>query len=70
MHGIVNGFMGKGPVAAATDAAYKNKLPAYGYLATDGPWGLDRRHPGSARGKSVDLSARLTYRGRDWPTWR
>jgi hypothetical protein len=21
-------------------------------------------------GKSVDLRTRLTYRGRDWPTWR
>ena len=29
MHGIVNGFTGE-LVVAATDAAYKNKLPAYG----------------------------------------
>ncbi len=25
---------------------------------------------GGMSGKSVDLGARLTYLGRDWPTWR
>lgn len=63
MHGIVNGFTGKGPVVAATDAAYKSKLPAFGYVVSDGRWGLDRRRPGSARvdptGPSVVLVAEL-----------
>ena len=63
MRGIVNGFIGKGLVVAATDAAYKNKLSAWGYLATDGRWGLDRWHPGSARvdptGPSAVLVAEL-----------
>jgi hypothetical protein len=63
MHGIVNDFTGKGPVVAATDAAYKNRLPAYGYVATDGRWGLDRWHPGSMRvdptGPSAVLVAEL-----------
>ncbi len=36
VHGVVNGFVGKGPVVVATDAAYKNKLPAFGYIASDG----------------------------------
>jgi len=34
--------------------------------------GVLREGPGSQRHqrKSVDLGARLTYRGNDWPTWR
>jgi ribonuclease HI len=63
MHGIVNGFAGKGPVVAATDAAYKNKLPAFGYVASDGRWGLDRWGPGYTRvdptGPSAVLVAEL-----------
>ena len=59
MHGIVSGFTGKDPVVAATDAAYKNRLPAYGYLATDGRWGLDRWRPGSARTDPTGPSAVL-----------
>jgi ribonuclease HI len=63
MHGVVDGFAGKGPVVAATDAAYKNKLPAFGYVASDGRWGLDRWRPGYMRvdptGPSAVLVAEL-----------
>lgn len=63
MHGIVSGFAGKAAVVAATDAAYKNKLPAFGYIASDGRWGLDRWRPGAMRvdptGPSAVLVAEL-----------
>jgi ribonuclease HI len=63
MHGTVGGFAGKGPVVMATDAAYKNRLPAFGYVASDGRWGLERRHPGLTRidptGPSAVLVAEL-----------
>ena len=63
MHGVVNGFVGKGPVVVATDAAYKNKLPAFGYIASDGRWGLYWWRPGFARvdptGPSAVLVAEL-----------
>jgi hypothetical protein len=63
VHGLVKGFSGKGPVIVATDAAYKNKLPAFGYVASDGRWGLDRWRPGYKRldptGPSAVLVAEL-----------
>ncbi len=36
----VPGFTGLGPLVAATDAAYKQRRGGFGYLVTDGRWGM------------------------------
>lgn len=40
MFGLVDGFTGKGPLVAATDAGYKSKAAGIAFVVSDGRWGL------------------------------
>jgi ribonuclease HI len=44
MQGVVNGFADRGRVIAATEAAYKKRVAAFGYVVSDGRWAIERYH--------------------------
>lgn len=59
MRGTVPGYESTGPLVIATDAGYKHRTAAYGYIGSDGRWGLERRPAGDPRLDTTGPSAVL-----------